>query len=285
MLINNSYFTGDLNIPNVMSPDVASSLNTLISKREKEYLIRMLGYELYSAFTVGITQATPNQRFLDILIGQQYTGYNGHTHKWDGLVASTIDNTLTSVKAVAEIFFTVGITGAPIDGATTYVNTTLAGLSYSVAQRVLGALEILKSDNSNIATADISIQSTGGFTLLKGQRFSSGDKYLITLAKPIITTTDTSVALAPSSPIADYCYYYWLAQKHTLTSGIGQVKAKGQNNVVVSEKYKACAAWNSMVDKSVHLYYFLHNSGTIYPEFTPNNQTVGTLLTKIHPYY
>ena len=285
MLINSSYFTGDLNIPNAMSPDVASSLNALISKREKEYLIRLLGYELYSAFTVGIAQATPNQRYLDILIGQQYTGYNGQTHRWDGLVASTIDNTLTSVTATKEIFFTVGTIGAPIDGATTYVNTKLAGLTYTVSQRGLGVFECLLPDNSNVATAEIVCNPTGGFTLLKGYKFSGSDKYLITLASPIISTTDQSVTLAPSSPIADYCFYYWLAQKHTITSGIGQVKVKGQNSVVVTEKYKACAAWNSMVDKSAHLYYMLDNSGTTYPEFMPNNSTVRTLLTKIHPYY
>ena len=285
MLINSSYFTGDLNIPNAMSPDVASSLNALISKREKEYLTRLLGYELYTALMVGIVQPTISQRFKDILIGQEYTGYNGQTHRWEGLIASSVDNTQTSLSVVKEIFFTVGTTGAPLDGSNTYVNTALANRIYTVSQRGLGMFECLLPDNSNLATAEIVCNPTGGFTFLKGYTFSGSDKYLITLANPIITTIDQSVALAPSSPIADYCYYYWLAQKHTLTSGIGQVKAKGQNSVVVTEKYKACAAWNSMVDKSAHLYYMLHNSGTTYPEFMANNSTVQTLLTKIHPYY
>ena len=268
-----------------MSPDVASSLNALISKREKEYLTRLLGYELYTAFTIGMAQATISQRYLDILIGQQYAGYNGQAYKWDGLIASVIDNTQSSVTATKEIFFTVGSAGAPLDGAITYVNPLLAGQTYTVSQRALGMLECLMPDNSNVATAEIVCNPSGGFTLLKGFKFSGTDKYTVELKNPIVTVTDVSVALAPSSPIADYCYYYWLAQKHTQTAGIGQVKAKGQNLVVVTEKYKACAAWNNMVDKSVHLFYFLHNSGTIYPEFMPNNSTVQKLLTKIHPYY
>lgn len=285
MYINSSYFIGDLNIPHTSSPEVAATLNTLISQREKEYLTRLLGYELYKAFTTGMAQATPAQRYLDILLGQEYTGFDGKLRKWCGLVASTIDNTQTSITAVKEIFFTVGMTGAPVDGAITYNNPALANLTYTVSQRAFGNLEFLKPDNSNIATADIVNVPSGGFTLLNGWKFSLGNKYLITLANPIITATDVSVGLAPSSPIADYCFYYWLLQKHSLTASIGQVKQKGQNSVVVSEKYKACNAWNSMVDKSTLLYFFLYNNAAVYPEFVPNNLTVRTLLTKIHPYF
>lgn len=285
MFINSSYFTSDLNIPHTSDPAIAANLNAIISLREKEYLIKLLGYELYKAFATGMAQLTPAQRYLDILIGQEYTGFDGKLHKWEGLIASSIDNTQTSVTAIKEIFFTVGTTGAPIDGATVYVNILLANQTYTVSQRALGMLECLLPDNSNIATAEISCQPSGGFTLLKGFKFSNTDKYLIELASPIVQVSDTSILLAPSSPIADYCFYWYLMQKHSLTTSIGQVKQKTQNGSVVSEKYKACKAWNSMVDKSARLYFFLYANASVYPEFVQNNETVRLLLTKIHPYF
>lgn len=285
MFINNSYFIGDLNIPHTSDPAIAASLSTLISQREKEYLNRLMGYGLNKAFVTGMAQLSPAQRYLDILIGQEYTGFDGKLHRWSGLVASAIDNTQTSVSAIKEIFFTVGSVGAPADGDVTYTNPLLAGLTYTVSQRALGMLECLLPDNSNVATAEIMCNPSGGFTLLKGFKFSGSDKYLVELSSPIITVSDTSILLAPQSPIADYCFYWWLKQKHTLTSGIGQVKQKGQNSVVVTEKYKACAAWNSMVDKSVRLYNFLYANTSTYPEFVPNNEDVRLLLTKIHPYF
>lgn len=285
MIINSSYFIGDLNIPHTASPEVAATLNTIITQREKEYLNKLLGYELYKAFINGLAVTTPAQRYLDILLGQEYTGFDSRLHKWEGLIDTSIDNSQNNVSATTGLFFTVGAPNGPIDGSTIYNNSAIYNFPYSVFQRSYGALELLKADNSNIATADIANVPSGGFSWLKGIKFSLNDKYLITLANPIVTVTSTTAALAPSSPIADYCFYWWLCQKHSLTASIGQVKQKTQNGSVVSEKYKACKAYNAMVDKSAKLYFFLYANASIYPEFVPNNETVRLLLTKIHPYF
>ena len=186
MIIDSSYFVGDISIPHTASPDVSSNLNSLIGAKEKEYLVTLMGYELYKVFHPATLSGSVTGRYADILNGQEFTGYDGKLKRWEGLVS------------------------------------------------------------------------------------------------PITTDNPT-----PSSPIADYVFYYYLLQKHTMTTGIGQVKPKGQNSTPVSEKYKACAAWNSMVDKSILLYQFLRSSPTVYPEYNAylNDRGVSALLTKIHPFY
>lgn len=283
MLIDSSYFIGDLNVPNTIADDVSSSLTNLIRLREKEYLIKLMGYELYKAFSTGIAAATPAQRYLDILLGADFTDYAGKLRHWDGLISITTPGASVHVALglTDDIFFVVG---SLLDGTTAYVNNSLAGLNFRVTQRGYGPLELLKSDNSNIATADISNNPAGGFTWINGTKFSINDKYQIELVSTTINVANVSIAAAPVSPIADYVFYWWLFSQHTLTSGIGQVKTQGQNSVRVSEKYKAVAAWNSMVDRSILLYYFLKQNIAVYPEYQLylNDRGVSNLLTKIH---
>lgn len=86
-LINSSYFIGEKNIPNITYADVSGVLNNLILAHENEYLKIALGYELFLLFMPGIIVATPNQRYLDILNGQDFTGENGKRKRWAGLIS------------------------------------------------------------------------------------------------------------------------------------------------------------------------------------------------------
>ena len=89
MLIDSSYFdTAERNIPNTGSKDVLSLLNSLIATHEKDYLIKVLGYELYKLFWAGITVATPDQRYMDIWKGADFTGWDQRTKRWEGLVSA-----------------------------------------------------------------------------------------------------------------------------------------------------------------------------------------------------
>lgn len=89
MLIDSSYFdTTERNVPNTGQADVLSSLNSLIAFREKEYLNKVLGYELSKAFLEGLdvgSDEIPDQKWLDIRDGVEFSIY-GRLNKWEGLI-------------------------------------------------------------------------------------------------------------------------------------------------------------------------------------------------------
>lgn len=289
-LINSSYFIGERNVPNSTYPDVLSTLNNLIDVHEKKYLQRALGYELFKNFMAGLLEVTIEPRFLDILFGKEFTGVDGRLKKWMGLISVTEETPSIEISTSSvgiDLFFTVGIGSAPADGDDTYVNSSLANKQYKVIQRVYGPLEALKDDNSNVVTADIQINSSGGFTWLNGIKFSDADKYLIELQTATLDVTDVEIVPEPDSPIADYVYYYWLKNMHTQTAGIGQVKTDAQNAHVVSPKYKACDTWNNMAEKTSFLYELLRVNIADYPEYELylNDSDLISLLTKIHPFF
>lgn len=81
-LINAQYFVGNLMIPNAAEASVASTINFYINKYEKDFLVNLLGYQLYKVHS----DNTTDQRFKDIIEGCEYTDYNGNTAKWKGLI-------------------------------------------------------------------------------------------------------------------------------------------------------------------------------------------------------
>lgn len=87
-LIDDSYFVGSINIPNV--DRFINSFNDRLEEYEKEVLIDLLGYQLYNDFILGISEVTPEQRWLDLRDGGvEFTfTFDGHevTRKWDGLI-------------------------------------------------------------------------------------------------------------------------------------------------------------------------------------------------------
>lgn len=83
-IINIDYFIGEILIPNPDNGDLAKA----ITQYEKEILIDVLGYELYSLFVADGYDSPSSQRFLDILNGKEFEiDYCGKTikQKWNGL--------------------------------------------------------------------------------------------------------------------------------------------------------------------------------------------------------
>lgn len=98
MIIDNSYFKGNLRIPNVQT-DLAPlgdrmgnqvDLNEYILLYEKEVMIYALGYAAYKSFiasfdgTGGLLPGA-EQRWKDLVDGKEYTNARGDLVKWDGL--------------------------------------------------------------------------------------------------------------------------------------------------------------------------------------------------------
>jgi len=65
--------------------DVLSKLNRLIDEKQKDYLEKMMGRELYLAFETGLSTDPVPDRFIAIRDGASYTGLDGLPYQWIGL--------------------------------------------------------------------------------------------------------------------------------------------------------------------------------------------------------
>lgn len=81
--INTSYFYADLSIAQISQAEISAAVTEFIDSKERELLIRLLGYELFKAYTAGILVST--QKYKDIRDGKEYTDSLGRLSKWNGL--------------------------------------------------------------------------------------------------------------------------------------------------------------------------------------------------------
>jgi hypothetical protein len=84
--IDSTYFIGEINIPGA-STDLG--LTQAIDQYEKEILIALLGYKLYSLLIADLLNGIPQtQKYLDLINGKEFThSFKGEdiTLKWEGL--------------------------------------------------------------------------------------------------------------------------------------------------------------------------------------------------------
>ena len=84
--IDSTYFVGEINIPNAATE---TPLTQAITHYEKEILISLLGYKLYSLLIADLVNGVPvTQKYLDLVNGKEFTHtYCGedYTIKWEGL--------------------------------------------------------------------------------------------------------------------------------------------------------------------------------------------------------
>lgn len=96
--IANTYFVGEINIPNVSETGTAAALLQATTQYEKEILISLLGYKLYSlliADCAGGTGLPVTQIYIDLVNGKEFThNYKGqdYTIKWEGLKNSALQS-------------------------------------------------------------------------------------------------------------------------------------------------------------------------------------------------
>jgi len=88
--IDSTYFVGEINIPNAATDTLtAAGLTQAIGQYEKEILISLLGYKLYSLLIADCTNNIPaSQIYLDLVNGVEFDHvYRGDTItlKWEGL--------------------------------------------------------------------------------------------------------------------------------------------------------------------------------------------------------
>lgn len=86
-IVQNSWFNGMFMLPNrdILKPE-GQELSTFIGIYEKEYLQRVLGYELAKDL-MAYTGAPSNAAYDNLLNGAEFV-HNDKTHKWDGFANS-----------------------------------------------------------------------------------------------------------------------------------------------------------------------------------------------------
>jgi hypothetical protein len=81
-----TYYTGDIQLS--ITETLTVEFNSFIEKKEKELLIKLLGYDLYKAFTEALS-GSPDQKWTDLRDGKDYqvTDENGNSVyvEWVGL--------------------------------------------------------------------------------------------------------------------------------------------------------------------------------------------------------
>jgi hypothetical protein len=122
-LIDTTYFTGEINIPNAGVSGNASDtlLIYFIKQFETEFLVKALGRNLYRGFMTALglnvtTGAYANvangkaadsvdQKWKDLLNGKEYTDQNGDLQKWKGFISLSDDGTTIKQSIIANYVY------------------------------------------------------------------------------------------------------------------------------------------------------------------------------------
>lgn len=87
MIIDYSYFIGKINLPQTGTTDGRTDVEGFIQTHEPEYLQKVLGYDLWKAFTDGIAgSGAVDDRWNKLLQGAEFT-YNSRNSVWPGFEA------------------------------------------------------------------------------------------------------------------------------------------------------------------------------------------------------
>lgn len=88
------------------------------------------------------------------------------------------------------------------------------------------------------------------------------------------------------SPIAYYCYWYYLKRNATQSASMGEVRTDNANSTPASPRYKMANALNKMVELNKVLHDFLVSNYSDYPEYATRPSTTATrsMLTFKNPY-
>lgn len=255
MILNHSYFFGDLAIGQLDSEAVQDKLDGFIEQCEPEYLEALMGYETYQLFLAGIITPAPN-KWLDILTGKEYTDLSGHLQKWKGLIRDAGTVTVTDTQPQIEIVVGRGQAYDPANNAaTTTIPAELVGTDFVFMQRAYGPL---RSNEFSVAGNVL--------TLLGGLRFTNADTYFYFPSNPFsITTSGTN--MIPKSPIANFVYYKYQRSQVSNTGGTGEVKTKQANSEAASSGTKMANAWHKMFLMNNEFVNFMYANQADYPEW------------------
>jgi hypothetical protein len=83
LIIDSTYFINKLALPQLSNAEGLIAVNNFILQYESEFLECALGFDLWQAFVAGVEDSSPEERWLWLLEGQNYT-INGRNGTWRG---------------------------------------------------------------------------------------------------------------------------------------------------------------------------------------------------------
>lgn len=241
--IDKTYFIGDLHISQLQQSAVVDRLNYFISIYEPECLKKLLGYELWKAFTDGLLEDSPAQKWLNLRDGAEFTGYNGRLKKWEGLTGTADAVPITaagyknSVQVQADVTtgFTSGTNTVTFDGT----NGKPDFRKWNIKPERIATGTMWKDQYSWEP-------NTGVWTLLTaGDVFQPLEKFDIVF-EPISTSNTSGPVLVKQSIIANYVYVKWMTDSITSTTGVGEAKPAADNAAVDNPGWKIFRAWQQL---------------------------------------
>lgn len=278
-IINQSFFFGELFLPNLTATSELEKLNFAISKYEPECLLKIMGYPLYKAFG-----AETNQRMTDLLYGAEYKDGEGKDQIWQGLVrGNTIDYTHINpvlikndqqIKVGTTAGFNAGLTEIYFDGGETFPGSGIRRPDYRGWNIVPS--ELLDGRGILVNNLDYTWNSiTGKFTLLQpGDALELDTYYNIHFEAIVPDGENVPDTVKNISLIANYIYFYFQRNVASQTSGIGTNIPKKEQGQSVSPADKMAAAWNFFSQEVFSMTCFLWlkksdvDGSRIYPEFS-----------------
>jgi hypothetical protein len=286
MLIDPSYFNGEINIPNVDQDSVLQNINWFINKYEPEFLQKVFGYSFYKTFIAGISTTLPNfpaQRWQNLIYGAEYNSLSsGKLEKWKGLLLTQIPVYQFGSGYIYKQPYWVQADVTP--------SGFIAGINTATFPDWIGWEPIIERKGQGTLTEGVDYSfdtDTGLLTLLKaGDTFQHLEYFYISfqLRPENQQEIDSSIK---QSLIANYVYYWYLRNSDTNTTGIGETKTQPSGSMSVSPAMKAVRAWNEMSQWIYELYDFMQSSFATYPEYDSNSMTYALFyyFKKINPLF
>lgn len=267
-LINSSFFTAEINIPNTGKLEVNESINMFINKYENSLLQRLLGYELWKAFMASPTE----QRFIDLVNGVEYVNFSGKTKKWKGLIygsdGNPIQQNIVGYTQRKNEQIQVGVNPALVAGATTALFDGQFGKPNYIGEFPI--FERVQYGSTMITNVNYTFDSlTGLFSFVEvGDQFLPWEWFNITFNPvPITGYVPPDSTVTYYSLIANYVYWYWMKDNAVWNSGLGTASPNKRAAVDMSPAIKMVNAWNDFSCGVENLYDYLNNSKTVYPEY------------------
>lgn len=270
-IVNASYFNGEINIPNTDKTTVLDLVNQFIDKYEPEILRKVLGYEFYKAFMLGLQQDPIEQRWQDLLLGKGYTGLDGRPYRWRGIVEGFAE-AIDALELLGSIVIKVGRgnTYDPITGSNSVtIPVSIQGKPFKFFQRGFGELD----------PADEYTVSVDGTTLtLTSWSFSVNDKYFYHAAS---VEAGDNTSTPKYSFIANYVYYWYMRNNSTTTTDGGEKFSEAENASRSNPSLKISRAWNEAVEWIAQMHCYLNANRATYTEW---NAGYADCLIKINPF-
>lgn len=142
-IVNQSFFIGDLYLPNLTHSAELARLQGFIDKYEPECLLNILGYPLYKL--IGVESST---RMTELLTGGDYTDGMGNLQKWQGIT----HNTVISLIANYVYWYILKSDAINKSGVGTNISKSEAATEISPAEKMCEAWNFFSSEVSDMCS-------------------------------------------------------------------------------------------------------------------------------------